>query len=317
LTLACLESLRAEVGAFSDFQVFVVDNASGDGSVEKLGEAVRRENWDRWVQVVPSQRNGGFAAGNNIGLKEVFKYGDCFDYVVLLNPDTVARNGAVLALIQFMEENPLAGIAGSRLEDAQGVVECSAHTAHSPLGELESSARLGPLSRMLRRYVVSPPPRESQHRCEWVSGASLVVRRKVIEAIGGLDEGFFLYFEEVDFCTRARKAGWEVWFVPESRIVHLEGASTGVQAVNKRRPRYWYDSRRRYFVKHFGWVGLMVADILWAVGRASLVMRLAFKRGPHTRPPGPRFFAWDLLWGDFRSLFGGEVIRVKRRSAAS
>jgi GT2 family glycosyltransferase len=167
---------------------------------------------------------------------------------MFLNPDTIVRGGAIRALVDFMDSHQRVGIAGSRLENAEGAAECSAHIAPSPLGELESGARLGILSRALHRYTVSPPMREAAHQCDWVSGASLIVRRKVFEEIGALDEGYFLYFEEVDFCLRAQKAGWRIWFVPESRVVHLEGASTGIRNIVRRRPQYW-TTRRRYFVK--------------------------------------------------------------------
>jgi GT2 family glycosyltransferase len=199
------------------------------------------------------------------------------------------------------------GIAVSRLEDAAGVAECSAHHAPSPLGELVSGASLGILSRALKRYAVTPPLRDIAHECDWISGASLMVRKEVFEEIGLLDEKYFLYFEEVDFCTRARKAGWEIWFVPESRVVHLEGSSTGIKQTARRRPQYWYDSRRRYFVKHFGVTGLMLADALWAIGRTSLALRRILGLGSGGQTRDPKSFAFDLLWGDLRCLLTGKL----------
>jgi GT2 family glycosyltransferase len=175
------------------------------------------------------------------------------------------------------------------------------------LGELESGAHLGILSRALIRYMVTPPMQVTVHECDWVSGASLMVRREVFEQIGLLDEGYFLYFEEADFCSRARKAGWQVWFVPESRVVHLEGAATGIQQTARRRPPYWYNSRRRYFIKHFGVTGLILADALWMVGRTSLVLRRLLRLGSGGDGLGdPKWFAFDLLWGDLRFLFSGK-----------
>jgi len=175
------------------------------------------------------------------------------------------------------------------------------------LGELESGAHLGILSRAMIRYMVTPPMQETAHECDWVSGASMMVRREVFEQIGLLDEGYFLYFEEADFCLRARKAGWQIWFVPESRVVHLEGAATGIQQTTRRRPAYWYNSRRRYFIKHLGVTGLILADALWTVGRTSLVLRRLFRLGSGGDGLGdPKWFAFDLLWGDLRSLFSGK-----------
>jgi hypothetical protein len=304
LAIDCLESLMQDLGS-SGATVTVVDNASGDHSAEVLGAAAERSG--SGIQFIPAPRNGGFAYGNNIGIRAALD-DPATCYVLLLNPDTIVRAGALRALIDFMDAHPRAGIAGSALESAAGERDLSAHNTPSPLGEFEGSARAGVLTRLLRRYAVSVPVEDRQQRCEWVSGASLVVRREVFESIGLFDEGFFLYFEEVDYCLRAREAGWEVWYVPESRVVHLEGASTGIRHTARRRPDYWYASRRRFFAKHYGLVGLAVADVLWAIGHASLRARLAlgFKRGSFAQdPPG---MAADLLWGDLKAFLQGRVL---------
>jgi GT2 family glycosyltransferase len=311
LAVDCLQSIAAQLGKSSDVHVEVVDNASGDGSVEKLIAAIDRERWHAWASVNPRDRNGGFAFGNNVGIREAMRSADRVDYVMLLNPDTIVRRGAIRALVDFMDSHEWVGIAGSRLENGEGGAECSAHNAFSPLGELESNARLGVLSRVLHRYAVTPPMQETAHECDWVSGASLMVRLEVLEKIGLLDEGYFLYFEEADFCLRARKAGWQVWFVPESQVVHLEGASTGIKQTARRRPRYWYDSRRRYFIKNFGLFGLILADAMWAVGRMSLTIRRRLLLGSGGKQQDPKWFAFDLLWGDLRALFDGRTWQIR------
>lgn len=262
--------------------------------------------------MLPLERNGGFAFGNNAGIRTALSAPGRIDYVMLLNPDTVCDGGAIRALVEFMDSHPQAGIAGSRLEDPAGGIQCSAHNAPSPLGELESTAGLGLLSRALRRHAVSPPMRQAAHECHWVSGASLMVRREVFEQVGFLDEGFFLYFEEVDFCVRARGAGWKVWFVPDSRVVHLEGASTGIHSPGRRRPGYWYDSRRRYFVKHFGVGGLVLADALWGLGRVVFLLRRSLQPEAVRASGDPRRFALDLLWGDLHAILTGTTGRIER-----
>lgn len=312
LATACLASIARQAGDIPGLRVVVADNASGDGSAEKLEQAIERWRWTDWASVLPLERNGGFAFGNNAAIRTVLASPGGFDYVMLLNPDTVCGSGAIRALVEFMDSHPQAGITGSRLENTDGAAGCSAHNAPSPLGELESSAGLGLLSRALRRYAVSPPVRQEAHECHWVSGASLMVRREVFEQVGFLDEGFFLYFEEVDFCVRARAAGWEVWFVPGSRVVHLEGASTGVHGAGRRRPGYWYDSRRRFFVKHFGVGGLVLADALWALGRVVFLLRRSLQPEALRASGDPRRFALDLLWGDLRSILTGSAGRIER-----
>jgi len=309
-TIDCLRSLVGEVAPFGDCRVQIVDNASGDGSVEVIQAAIDSEGWGPWVTLLPLTHNGGFAFGNNAAIRSALAGSSPCRYVLLLNPDTVAKPGAIVELIRFMEANPQAGIAGSRLENALGEIQRSAHGAPSPLGELEGGASLGILSRWLRRHSTSPPAPSEPHECDWVSGASMIVRRKVFEDNGLLDEGYFLYFEEVDYCCRAKQRGWQVWYVPTSHVIHLEGASTGV-GKRRRLPRYWFESRRRFFVKHYGILGLMAADTLWAIGRLSLSIRRVLKLGGGTRHD-PERYTLDLLWGDCRALLtGGLEMRQK------
>lgn len=319
LAAQCLRSLAAERASVPGLRVVVADNASGDGSVEDLQQCIEAEGWRDWVSVLPMPRNGGFAYGNNGAIRRALRSGAC-DYLLLLNPDTVCRPGALRALLAFMQAHPRAGIGGSLLEDEAGAPVQSAHHFFSPLGELEAAARLGLLSRLLRRHAVAQPLRGSAHPCDWVSGAALMVRRAVLDQVGPLDEGYFLYFEEVDFCRRARQAGWEVWSVPASRVQHLEGAATGIRVRERRRPAYWFDSRRRYFVKHHGVAGLLLADALWAAGRTSLGLRRLLRLGSGGTNLDPQRFAVDLIWGDLRALFDGELWNLRRprkRSASS
>jgi len=307
-----LDSLRSLAPQFDDLgagRVVVTDNASGDNSLKLLGEAIEQNGWQERVELMALPRNGGFAYGNNAGIRAALAATKRADYVMLLNPDTIVRPGAIRALVEFMESQPRTGIAGSLLENADGSVDCSAHRVFSPLGELDAGARLGVLSRLLHKHVVSPPLRSDNHSCDWVSGASLMVRREVLEQIGLMDEGFFLYFEETDFCWRAKRAGWEVWYVPASRIVHLEGAATGIRRVT-RRAAYWYDSRRRFFIKHYGVGGLLLTDFLWAIGRTVYVLRGVLLPRRHGGRQDPQLFAYDILWGDLRAVMSGSAARI-------
>jgi GT2 family glycosyltransferase len=116
----------------------------------------------------------------------------------------------------------------------------------------------------------------------------MVIRREVFASVGLLDEKYFLYFEEVDFCFQAKKAGWECWYVPASRVVHLVGQSSGVtdrKRPPKRLPKYWFDSRRRYFLKNYGWLYAVLADLAWLSGFILWRWRRAIQRKPDTDPP--------------------------------
>lgn len=308
----CLRSLVGELASFPLLQVIVVDNDSGDGSFELLQRVVEREVWGGWVTVVAAGRNGGFSFGNNVGIRLALASDAPPDMVLLLNPDTVVKSGALAALVAFMEERPEVGIAGSALENPEGHQESSCHAFPSPLSELDSGLRFGPVSRLLHRYVVSPPLPFDASACDWVSGACMLIRKGVFGSIGLMDDDFFLYFEEVDFCRRAKLAGWGVWFVPQSRVVHLEGAATNIREKRQRRPKYWYDSRRRFFIKHYGLSGLVLSDALWFFGRVAWLIRQAVTPIKWGKSRDPKWFMFDLLWGDFKSIGLGEHNTVPR-----
>lgn len=312
LVIDCLRSIAPQTSELAGGKVLVMDNDSRDGSVDTIAAAIEREGWHSWACVTALPRNGGFSYGNNAGIR--LALAGRAAYVMLLNPDTVVSDAAVHVLREFMQENLLTGIAGARLIDPDGGVDCSAHAFHSPLGELEGSARLGALSRLLKRHCVSPPVSDVARECDWVSGAAMVVRREVFDEVGLMDEGYFLYFEEVDLCWRAKHAGWKVSYVPGARIMHLEGASTGIKTRARRRASYWYESRRRFFVKHYGVFGLLGADLLWFCGRASFLVRRFLHLGAGQKVDDPARFMLDLLCGDLRALVRGDLRSISRES---
>ncbi|MEZ6191207.1 MAG: glycosyltransferase family 2 protein [Phycisphaerales bacterium] len=288
LTVDCLRSLADEVNSLGGVRVVVTDNQSGDDSPTKIQQAIDENRWSNWASLMPLARNGGFAYGNNEAIRPALASDNPPDFVLLLNPDTVIRPSAVKELIGFMQQNPEAGIAGSRLEDPDGTPQRSAFRFHSIRSELDDGLRLGFISKLLRNQCVAPPVRDDTHQTDWVAGASMIVRRKVFDAIGLMDEGYFMYYEEVDFCLRANRAGWPCWYVPASRVVHLVGQASGVTVQKtrpKRRPSYWFDSRRRYFLKNHGWFYTTLADAVWALSFATFRVRQLIQRKPDTDPP--------------------------------
>ena len=308
LVVECLASLVHQVSLLRGGRVVVVDNDSGDESVAQVAAAIAANGWSGWAEVIASPRTGGFAFGNNRAIERVRALDPAFAAIVFLNPDTVVRPGALRALLSHLDSHPRAGIAGAAIEDEHGERQRTAHPFPSPLGELVAGSQLGVVARLAGHAPASAPP--ASHECDWVSGAAFAVRREVLDAIGGLDEGFFLYFEEVDFCRRARRAGWSCWHVADARVVHREGSSTGIRSAGRRRPAYWFESRRRYFGKAYGTLGLVAADVLWAIGRASFVVRRAVGLGgkPKLEQVPPRF-ALDLLVGDAKAIARGDLRR--------
>lgn len=306
-----IESVRALEAERTDpslrLRVVVVDNDSGD--YPGIAAAVAANGWATWVSLVASPRNGGFAFGNNIGIGHAWADGRS-DYVYLLNPDARVRPGAVAALARFLEDHPGAGIAGSAIENSDGSDWPIAFRFPSLLSELNDGLELGLVSRLLRNRTVARTMSGAIERVDWVSGASMMIRTSVLETIGGMDENFFLYFEETDFCWRALQAGFTTWYVPEARVMHMRGGSTNlsmVEARPKRLPECWFESRRRYFALRFGVFRAVVVDAValaahsfGALKRTALLRRqrgiphflgdlfrnsLLQRRNRHLRPP--------------------------------
>jgi GT2 family glycosyltransferase len=143
----------------------------------------------------------------------------------------------------------------------------------------------------------------------------MMIATRAIRDIGLFDENYFLYFEEVDLCFRARRAGYSVHHVPDSVVIHIEGASTEIQK-RQRRGAYWYNSRRRYLAKTLGITGLVLADTLWAIGRLTFKLRKLARltKGSAVQDRDPTHFAYDLLKGDLIALVTGRILRERREA---
>lgn len=288
LAIDCLRSLEKAGDLPPGTQVVMVDGGSGDASASLIAEAISRNEWSSWVTLLPLDLNGGFAYANNRGIEAVIERFGRPALFWLLNSDTVVRPGALSQLLSFIEDHPKAAIVGSRLEDPDGTPQHSAFRFHTALTELETSMRFGPISRLLWRWRVAPPISDQVQRVDWVSGASLLIRTEAMDEVGRLDERYFLYYEETDLCLRAARAGWECWYVPESRVIHLVGQSSGVTQRDRRpprRPAYWFESRRRYFVKNYGWSYAMLADTAWMTGHTLWLIRMFLQRKRNDDPP--------------------------------
>lgn len=292
LTIDCIRSIEVErASSRLKISVAVVDNLSGDGpAVER---AIADNGWSSWVRLILAQRNGGFAYGNNVAIGEAARLGPP-RYCHLLNPDTVLRPGAIDALIAFLDEHPSVGIAGSSFENLDGSDWPIAFRFPTLLSEIETGLQTGMVSRVLRRWAVARQMSTFAEPIDWVPGASMMIRWPVIEAIGGLDESYFLYFEETDFCYRAAQAGYPTWYVPESRVMHIAGQSTKVterDAKAKRLPAYWFESRRRFFATTYGLGYAMVTDLVAIAAHGGGVLKRFLLSRSHESVP---FFIRDL-----------------------
>jgi hypothetical protein len=300
MALDCIQTLSAERAELPRLKVLVIDSGSGDESVRLLVESIHCRGWNDWVSLQFLNHNSGFAFANNVGITQILADAEQPEFIWLLNPDTLVRTGAARKLIDCFTANPRCGIAGSRLEDSDETVQRSAFRFHTVLSEVENALSLGLVSRFLKRWQVAPEPPRRTCRIDWVCGASMMVRGDVFRQVGLLDAGYFMYFEETDFCLTAARAGWETWYVPASRVVHLVGQSSGVtspEQAARRRPAYWFDSRHRYFRKNQGAVATFVADLAWAVCfPVHEVLRVLRRRPRHA----PSHFWRDFIRNEFR-----------------
>jgi N-acetylglucosaminyl-diphospho-decaprenol L-rhamnosyltransferase len=267
LTIEALRSLETQRTASGlSVRAIVVDNDSGDLPI--IERAAAQNAWSSWLALVSAPRNGGFAYGNNLGIARAYAAG-LPDYIYLLNPDAQVRPGGIAALVRFLTDRPEVGIAGSSFENADGSDWPIAFRFPTLFSEVDAGLQWGLVSRLLKRWVVARVMTKTPEPVDWICGASMMIRPAVLTAIGGLDENYFLYFEETDFCRRARLAGHSTWYVPQSRVMHVMGQSTGVTDARQgaqRLPAYWFESRRRYYVLAFG---------LWRAAAIDLVALLA------------------------------------------
>lgn len=286
LAVESLRSIHAErSSADTHINAVVVDNASGDYPL--LLQAVEENGWGSWVDLVRAPRNGGFSYGNNLGIQQAFAR-NAPDYIYLLNPDAQVRPGAITTLVKFLESHGAVGIAGSSFEDLDGSDWPIAFRFPSMASELSGSLQIGFISRLLGNLEVARYMSREAQPVDWISGASMMIRSSVFDSIGGLDENYFLYFEETDFCRRAREAGFPTWYVPESRVMHIAGQSTKHMertGLPKRLPPYWFESRRRYFALAFGIRHAIMIDLLVALTYPiGFLKRLALGRARSATP---------------------------------
>jgi len=303
--LQCLRSLIPERERNPDLRVTIIENDSGDEAA--LREGLADPAFEGWTELVVAERNGGFAYGNNYAVRRMLSGPDPADYVLLLNPDTEILPGAIETLVAFMESHPDAGIAGAGLINGDGSDWPFAFRFPTILSELDQGMRFGPVARLLKKYAVPQQMGEVAQPIDWVPGAAMIVRREVFEDVGLMDQSYFLYYEETDYCLVAKRAGWSCWYVPEARVVHVAGQSTGVTVRDegpRRLPDYWFESRRRYFMKNHGVAYAVAADVAHLTGLAFDRARTKVRPREDQAPPHMLRDLWrsSALWRKNRDI---------------
>ena len=291
MTLASVEATLRELQCVAgEWKITVVDNDSQDGSFEKLRQAIAAQQqanqpgWER-VEVIAASCNGGYGAGNNIAIRRALYSEDPPDYIYALNSDAFPEEQAITHLLNYLDRHPQVGIVGSYIHGDDGHPHTTAFRFPSIGSEFEGAIRLGVISRLLKHCRVPLGVPERTRPVDWLAGASMMLRRQVIEDVGLFDETFFLYFEETDLCRRALLAGWPTVYVRESTVRHIGSATTGMKRWNKI-PEYWFDSRRYYFVKNHGSVYFWTATSARLLGEGLWQLRRRIQGKEDSGPPG-------------------------------
>ena len=258
--LRCLDSVHAHAGE-AVVRLVVVDNASRDGSAERL--VVRHPS----VTLIQNDENRGFAAAANQGIRALEA-----PYVFLMNPDAEITEGTLAGFVKLAEDRPRAGAVGPLVRDLDGSLYPSARKVPA-IGEAVGHAFLHPFrpeNRFSRAYTLADWDRASEREVSWVSGSCVLLRRTALEEVGLFDEGYFMYAEDADLCTRLRSAGWTVVFTPELEVMHERGVSTG---NSKRMVLEHSKSIYRYFAKHHatGWKRVLL-PLAWVALRARAAL---------------------------------------------
>ncbi|MBC7225671.1 MAG: glycosyltransferase family 2 protein [Thermoflexales bacterium] len=268
----CLHSVLASQPACS-LEVIVVDNGSTDGSAEMV-----RAEFPQ-VHLIANADNRGFTAANNQGLAVARGR-----YVLLLNPDTEVVGDALERMVAFADAHPDVGVVGPQLLNPDGTVQSSRRRFPTLTTALFESTWLQPYAprRLLTHYYILDRPDDEIQDVDWVTGAALMARREAVEQVGPLDEGFFMYSEELDWCRRFREAGWRVVYLPTARVIHHEGKSS--EQVLPARHVHFQTSKIRYFRKYHGPLAagilrtVILGNYLWQMGVEGAKWLLGHKR---------------------------------------
>ena len=297
MTIRCVQSVLDDLAGI-DGHVVIVDNQSGDGSAEKIEDWISSLPQGERVSFVQSPTNSGFSGGHNQGMAA-----RAAEFMLVLNSDAIVRPGFLGGILDAADANPGIGFFAPCIEYDDGEQQISCFRFPSIASEFMRGAQSGPVSRLFARRQVALQMPPSDADIEWASFACILLRSAMVRQVGPMDEGYFLYFEDVEYCWRARQEGWRITYVPKARAVHFRGGSGPVKTLVKQRkrlPGYYYASRTRLFRQLYGSFGPCAANLAWLSGR--LVARLRLLAGRKIPPSNKKEF--QDIWTNFLSPLG-------------
>ena len=268
----CLNSIQGQFGDLNG-EVIVVDSASSDGS-----QAMVKEEFP-WVRLIANDENLGYPRGNNLGITA-----SSGRHVLILNPDTVLLNNTLPVMVDYLNNHIDVGVVGPQLLNPDGSVQSSRRRFPTLLTGLFESTWLEPLvpDSLLSRYYVLDLPDDEENDVDWVTGACMMVPRRILDHVGLFDEAYFMYSEELDLCRRVCVAGWRIVYLPEAQVVHHVGKSSE-QAVTARHVNF-QQAKLRYFRKHHGRLAagtlrlFLLANYAWQIALEGAKGLLGHKR---------------------------------------
>ncbi len=266
----CLKSIKiSKLGSYV-IEILVIDNASNDNSVAMMNKEFPK------IRLIVNKENIGFAAGNNKGIKKTTGR-----YLLFLNPDTIVQPETFKIMISFMDRYPETGAATCRLELPNGELDYACHrgfpTPWNALTYFSGLAKIFPKIKLFTGYTLGHFFLDKTHEIDSACGAFLIVRRKAGEEINWWDEDYFWYGEDLDFCYRIKQKGWQVMFVPETKIIHYKGAASGVKKGSQQVTTATKETKAR------------------AIKASIEVMRIFYKK--HYQKKYPRFVFWLVMQG--------------------
>lgn len=278
MTLNCVRSVLADAAQTDTggqgIHVVIVDNRSDDGSAEQIAAWITAQNPPVPVTLVRSVENSGYSGGHNQGMAAVRA-----ENYLILNSDALLKPGFFDAMLAKVRAHPDAGLIVPRLEGEDGIGQINCFRFAGPASELIRGAASGPVTRLFKRHEVPLGLDPADDQIEWASFACILLNGRMVDAIGPMDEGYFLYFEDSEYCLRAHRAGWPIMRAPQAVAIHFRGGSGPVKALaraRKRAPEYYYRSRSRFLTQNHGRAGLMAANLSWHAGRALARLRHLF-----------------------------------------
>lgn len=290
-----INSICEHVLPTSHIRMMIVDNDSKDDSFEQLQAFIDANNIE-FVELVKNVNNG-FAGGNNAGIRHALRQKIHFDRIWFLNPDTVVQQNTYRALTDVLMDEG-ADCAGSQLLNIHGEFQPSYFNFPNLITEISSGSRFGLFDKIFRPLLLKRQHTTDVSKCDWVSGASFMITAQFFIQVGFMDEKYFLYFEEIDYFYQAKQQGLVICHVPRSKITHIEGASTNIHGAESARPprraKYWFDSRRRYFLKNYGKASLIIYDTCFIAGYSLWLLRTFITKRDNIKKE-PEYFLRDFI----------------------